>query len=317
MARTELAGSRLVDALVASDPWCAPFVVDIRRTLAASDTGAAARHLAQLADRSELVSRRRAASAERLARGIDAWNDWAFCLLKLRHDLREAPVGLAVLDVLAVADFSETVFASMTDLGAWQFPGDARFVGARFRRDLWLADAKLHGRADFSGAELEGKLWCEFARFSGHADFSDALFAKTVELRDSRFLGGASFARATFLDAWFRGVEWRGSVTFANARFAGEAGLGASTWHGDADFSGVAFGDNAGFDNAAFAGAVSFAGARFAAKARFDGTRFASRPVLERARFATPPIPADVLGAPQGSPVHDQIALIRRRLGAA
>lgn len=313
VARGELTGSALVDALLAADPWCAPFTVDIRRALAAE--AGSARSLAHLAGRSELASRRHSASAERMARGIDAWNDWAFQLLKLRHDLREAPTGLQVLDVLAAVDFSGTVFDGMTDLGAWHFPGDAIFRGARFRRDLWLADAKLHGRADFNGAELEGTLWCEFARFSGHADFSDALFAKTVELRDSRLLGGASFARATFLDAWFRGAEWRGPVTFAGARFSGEAGFGASTWYGDVDFSDVTFGDNAGFDNSTFAGVVSFAGARFSRRARFDGTRFASRPTFDRVRFATPPTPADVLAAPEGSPVHDQIAQIRQRLG--
>lgn len=314
MAGARLAGSKVVDKIIAVDAWCAPFVVDMRRVLAAAPrTGR--RLLDALASTPELIARRRAASHDRLAKGIDAWNEWAFTLLKLRHDLRDEPVGPVLLDVLATADFSDQRFEQNTDLGAWQFPGDALFPRTRFRRDLWLADAKLHGRADFGGAEFEGKVWCEFARFAGFADFSGALFAKSAEFRDSRFLGGASFAGASFLDAWFRGAEWRGEVTFAEARFAGEVGLGASTWYGGADFSGAAFGDNAGFDKSTFAGRVTFAGARFGRNARFEDTRFAAKPAFERVRFAVPPTPADVLQAPKGSPVHDQIAEIRRRLG--
>lgn len=258
---------------------------------------------------------RRAASIERLAAGIDAWNDWAFAVLKLRHDCRDDIAAQVLIDKVATADLSGVTFDDLTDLGSFHFPAPARFAKARFRRGVWLTDAKLHGPADFAGAEFEGKVWLELAKLAGAADFTGALFARRAEVRNSRFLGAASFAGATFLDAWFRGVEWRGDVSFAGARFAGEAGLGDGRFHGACDFSGIEFADNVGFDGAAFAGPVTFAGTRFRRRARFDGTTFAVPPVLDRARFALAPTPADVLPRPTGSPVHAQIDEIRRRLG--
>lgn len=295
--------SAVRDALDVANPW-----------LSALD-GERANDLRADAHAPAFLAARRQASIERLAAGLDAWNDWAFQILKLQHDLRDDPPALALVAVVSTADLAGATFDSLTDLGSFQFPASAIFAKARFRRDVWFADAKFHGAADFSGAEFEGRAWFEFAKLSGQADFSDALFAKTAEFRNARFLGGATFARAIFLDAWFRGAEWRGNVTFASARFAGEAGLGDCRWDGTCDFSGVEFGDNAGFDTSAFADTVTFAGARFARHARFDGTTFAEPPVFDRARFASGPLPAEVVPAPAGSPVHQQIGEIRRRLG--
>lgn len=284
-------------AVLQLEPWSTPFTPE--------DLSAPA-----------FVAARREASRARLAAGIDAWNDWAFAILKLRHDCRDEPQALALIEAVTTADLSGLVLDELTDLGSFHFPSAAIFAKARFRRDVWFADAKFHGSADFSGAEFEGKAWFEFAKLAGAADFSDVLFAKTAEFRNCRFLGSATFARATFLDAWFRGSEWRGDTTFAGARFAGEAGLGDCRWFGFCDFSDVEFADNAGLDTSHFAGAVTFASARFRRHSRFDGSTFTVPPVFDRASFATPPVPADVVTPPAGSPVHDQLGEIRRRLGA-
>jgi len=258
---------------------------------------------------------RRTASLERLAQGVDAWNDWAFAMLRIAHDAREDADLSAIVRAFATADLSGTVLDGMTDLGGYQFPWDAVFTHARFRRDIWLIDTKFGGRADFRSVDFDGKAWMEHATFRKAADFSGALFAKTVELRHSRFLGGASFAGARFHDAWFRGARWAGDVTFAGASFSGEAGLGDCRFEGTVDLSNVAFDDNAGFEGATFEGPVTLAGTRFGRRARFARVRFAVPPVLERARFARPPDPAGSLPPPSGSPVHDHLDRIRRRLG--
>ena len=237
-----------------------------------------------------------AATFALLAKGREAWNEWAEAVTaeqralvasgKWRFSVEQQYPG----DVIpenpetrawmsdSIAQFAQTEFADPVDFSGFVFPGTALFMNCKFR-----------GAARFSGAKFRYGAIFNVASFAGPVDFENVEFCSEGEFMSVEFAGPALFRGARFtrgdVEPSMTGWAWFDSAKFAEAATFSSAHIGFT-----AAFSEAQFMKDVDFDGCSFCGLAWFSRARFDGPACFTAANFAHEPDMSEASFAQPPI---------------------------
>jgi uncharacterized protein YjbI with pentapeptide repeats len=197
------------------------------------------------------------------------------------------------------ADFSACKWRQEIERPEAFVPGRAFFTGAAFGHGARFTGAAFGDQAKFTSATFRHGADFTSADFRDGASFADARFGSGANFAEARFGSGANFAGATFGEqasfvgaaigdgayfdkTFFKGrVEFNGmpsagdtiayqaswwrdrflSISFANARFDGEAIFSGRTFEGAADFSQARFYYPPDFDATSNVARINFTGA--------------------------------------------------------
>jgi hypothetical protein len=163
-------------------------------------------------------------------------------------------------------------------------------------QDIWKTTHAYFVELEQGDSE-EAKIWFAEAR----ADFSGTtLLPAEGELRINFegfiFPGAVSFARAKFRgNAWFWHADFQHFASFEQAEFGGLASFGGAFFHEIASFLGTVFNQatytqtkflrRSEFTGARFEGQVDFKASQFRGDAWFNGTQFQGLALFDDARF--------------------------------
>jgi hypothetical protein len=172
------------------------------------------------------------------------------------------------------ARFSPTNFGVRADFTRATFGAKADFVGAIFGHDANFASAAFGAEVRFSNTTFGNRVNFNGANFRDEAQFADAEFQGGAYFISAAFGDGANFTGANFHDdAKFDQTHFEGSVafnrqrtpfltiSFANARFDGEADFSGRIFDADADFTNARFYYPPDFDAATNHARIDFTGA--------------------------------------------------------
>jgi uncharacterized protein YjbI with pentapeptide repeats len=201
------------------------------------------------------------------AKGKNTWNAW-----------RRDPANKDVYVTFAGIDFSE-VPRDKIDFAGFEFGDWANFPQCTWRGVEWqqiktdtrafvpgrafFAGATFGDYANFTGAAFGG--WATFAgaTFGDWAMFNGTAFGDWADFKQSRFMGSVQFSITTVGQrATSAGADGFLFISFANARFGGEALFSGRSFERTVDFNGAHFYSPPVFDGATNLGRIDFTGAR-------------------------------------------------------
>ena len=172
--------------------------------------------------------------------------------------------------------FKDAVFGSSAKIDRVRVGGSASFVDARFEKPVFFSRVQVENTLDFSGASFSS-LVRAFGLKAKHVDLEGSHFSTTTDL-SSWQLETLNAQKAQFDKVEFKNGQWRNSVNFDQAQFAGNA-----------DFSAVRFGNNyTTFQQAGFKKNATFAKARFLGPTTFDRVKFELSAIFHQAIFFGP-----------------------------
>jgi len=139
------------------------------------------------------------------------------------------------------ANFTGATFGDGADFTSATFGGGANFTGATFGSRANFANVQILGRANFTGAT-----------FGDGADFTNTSFQDEAKFDKTHFEGSVASNSQT--------VYFRRAISFANARFDGEANFSDRRFEKTADFTNARFYYPPDFDGVENAGKIDFTG---------------------------------------------------------
>ena len=208
----------------------------------------------------------------------------------------------------ARADFRGVSFPSGADFRQFTFPGvadfsgelmdrcvrpvvfekTARFEGAIFMQDAIFSGAMFNGAAIFKRCQFHGIANFHDVEFDDSGGFIEAVFHGVALFDDASFKGNFGFPRAVFKSlARFRfgncavgKCPYRAGISFARARFEGNANFYEFTFATTANFSDVIFLGDLRFVRVEGHSGIYFSNARFEGNADFSCSTLAPSPTL-------------------------------------
>lgn len=160
-------------------------------------------------------------------------------------------------------DFRQVYFSNELYLPEYKFTDDINFIGAKFRRKVFLGGAIFEKDASFGDTTFEDEAYffgCTFNR----PNFCGAIFR-----------GFAYFGSMTINDwADFNNVTFLQNANFADSVFNQDVFFGGSNFVGEVQFSGIKFEQFADFSGITFSKDVDFGNSKFSSEVILDGTEF-------------------------------------------
>lgn len=253
---------------------------------------------------------RRQASFQRWRQGAQAWADWATGTRRIidafetaglwdtrspgspriwARDGRSALANsspsmpeytkdflMAIVLLLARADFSDLEIGSGADFSGHDFPAGAQFGDINVGDGANFEGCIFGDRADFAGRSTQLGMHANFqkARFQ-RACFTMAAIGAEANFADAVFGFGSHFEAANIGPrASFKRAQFAESASFAEAVIGDETSFGGARFGDDATFEAVTFGREVSFDDAAFEGRVAMPKPKKGQEPSFNGTKF-------------------------------------------
>jgi Pentapeptide repeats (9 copies) len=164
-----------------------------------------------------------------------------------------------------LVDFSDSTFERRTGFNAAIFGEQARFNGATFGRSIQFTGAIFSASADFTRSAFADEATFEDVLFKGRASFSgESIDERTDGLAvPAREIAGAKRQKPLEdqRSSNDRGPDRFLRISFADARFRGEAIFSHRSFDRPANFAEAKFHHPPDFDNATNVGRIDFSGA--------------------------------------------------------
>jgi Pentapeptide repeats (9 copies) len=192
-------------------------------------------------------------------RGKVEWNKW-------RLANKDVPVSFADSDFrFDKINFEGFEFGDEAKFARATFGDDATFELATFGNNADFQHARFGQGAKFNHATFGDGAIFELATFGNNADFQHATFGDGANFDGAAFGSGADFYNTVFKGhvgfAKKSGDNRFLSISFANARFNGEADFSGRTFEGTTNFTNSRFYYPPDFDGGTNAARINFTGA--------------------------------------------------------